>query len=89
MKINVIYKVSGYLSIIIGIAAASCIYKIQLMFYGIALALLGFIIGGINVFLNSKYFYEQEKYPKGYIGIFLSSLPVIFMLLIIFKFRPN
>lgn len=87
MKISTIYKITGYLSVIIGVLAALCIYKIQLMFYGIGFALLGFILGGINVFLNSKYFYDQEKYPKGYIGIFLSSVPILFMLFVIFRYK--
>jgi hypothetical protein len=57
------------------------------MRYGMGLAILGFIFATVNIFLNAKYFSEQEKYPKGYLGMFLSSLPVIFLLLIIFKFK--
>jgi hypothetical protein len=82
-----IYKVSGYISILIGIISSLCIYRIQWMYYGIGFAILGFIFATVNIFLNSKYFFEQEKYPKGYLGMFLSSLPVIFMMLIIFKFK--
>ena len=87
MNVKTLYKVSGYLSIVIGVIAALCIYRIQYMYYGVALAIFGFIFAGINIFLNEKYYHEQEKFPKGYIGMFLSSLPVIFMMLIIFKFR--
>jgi len=87
MNIRVLYTVTGYLSIAIGIAASACIYRIQLMKFGIALSILGFITAGINIFLNTKYFYERDKFAKGYLGMFLSSLPVIFMMLIIFKFR--
>jgi hypothetical protein len=87
MNVKVVYKVTGYLSIIIGITATLCIYRIQYMYYGVGLAILGFLVASINIFLNSKYYYEQEKYPKGYLGMFLSSLPVIFMMLIIFKFK--
>ena len=87
MNVKTLYKLSGYLSIFIGITAALCIYRIQYMYYGVALAILGFIFAGINIFLNEKYYFEQEKYPKGYIGMFLSSLPVIFLMLIIFKFK--
>lgn len=87
MNVKVIYKVTGYLSILIGIIAALCIYRIQYVYYGIGLAIFGFIFAGINIFLNQKYYFDQEKYPKGYLGMFLSSLPVIFMMLIIFKFK--
>lgn len=85
MNVKILYKWSGYLSIAIGIIAALCIYRIQYMYYGVGLAILGFIFAGINIFLNEKHYFEQEKYPKGYIGMFLSSLPVIFIMLIIFR----
>ncbi|MDX2173123.1 MAG: hypothetical protein SFY56_08390 [Bacteroidota bacterium] len=87
MNLKSIYIISGYLSLIIGIAAAACIYKIQYVFFGIALAILGFIASGINIYLNAKYFYDLEKYPKGYLGMVFSSLPVLFMLFVIFKFK--
>jgi hypothetical protein len=87
MNVKHLYIISGYLSLIIGAVATLCIYRIQYLYYGVALAMLGFIFAGINIFLNSKYYYEQEKYPKGYLGMFLSSLPVIFMMLVIFKFK--
>lgn len=85
MNLNVIYKLSGYLSLLIGIGAALCIYRPGLMIYGMGLALAGFVTGAVNVFLNMKYFWQEEKYPKGYLGIFLSSMPILFMLFIIFK----
>jgi len=45
-----VYKLLGYLSIVIGILAALSIYRIQFAFYGIALGILGFIVSGINIF---------------------------------------
>lgn len=87
MNVRVIYRLTGYLSIVVGILAACCIYRIRLMPYALALSILGFILAVINIFLNTKYFYEQEKFAKGYLGMFLSSLPVLFMMLIAFKFR--
>ncbi|MDO8999878.1 MAG: hypothetical protein Q7W45_08955 [Bacteroidota bacterium] len=87
MSHRLVYKILGYLSILIGFAAALSIYKIQFAFYGIALGLLGFIVSGINIFLNMKYYSDEEKYPKGYIGMLLSSLPVLFMLFVIMKNR--
>lgn len=87
MGITTLYKVSGYLSIIIGIAAALCMFRIQYLYYGVGLSIIGGIFSIINIFLNAKYFYEDEKYPKGYAGMFINSLPVIFILLIVFKFK--
>ncbi|MEO6303537.1 MAG: hypothetical protein ABIP51_10215 [Bacteroidia bacterium] len=87
MSHKLVYKILGYLSVIIGALAALSIYRIQFAFYGIAVGILGFIISGINVFLNTKYYYEEEKYPKGYLGMVLSSVPVLFMLFVIMKHR--
>jgi hypothetical protein len=87
MNVKLLYKLSGYLSVAIGIAATLCIFRIQYVYYGVALALLGFVFSVINIFLNEKYYADQVKYSKGYIGMFLSSLPVIFLMLVIFKFR--
>jgi len=82
-----LYRLLGYLSIVIGLAAAGCIFQIQNMFYGIALSIVGFIVSGLNIYLNTKYYYEEEKYPKGYFGMLFSSLPILFMMFVIFKFR--
>lgn len=81
------YKALGYLSLLIGILATLSIYRIQFAFFGIALGILGFIVSGINIFLNTKYYSEEEKYPKGYLGMVLSSIPVLFMLFVIMKHR--
>lgn len=87
MSHRFLYKLLGYLSIIVGLAASSCLFKIQNMFYGIALAILGFILSGINIYLNTKYYSKEESYPKGYLGMLFSSLPVLFMLFVIFRFK--
>jgi len=87
MDVPKFYKLSGLLSIAFGIIAAISIYRIQWMYYGIAMAMFGFIFGTINIFLNSKYFSENEKWPKGYVGIFLSSLPVLFLMFVINKYK--
>ncbi|MDI1356360.1 MAG: hypothetical protein PSX36_15695 [bacterium] len=87
MNIKGVYLVSGYLSVLVGVLAAACIFRINWMYYGVALSFVGMILSIINIFLNTKYYFDQEKFPKGYLGLFLSSLPVIFMMLIIFKFK--
>lgn len=87
MSHRLVYKLLGYLSIVIGIAAAFCILRIQFMMLGIMLAILGFVLSGINIFLNTRYYHDEETYPKGYLGMFFSSLPVLFMLFVIFKHK--
>jgi len=83
------YKLSGYLAVFFGLLASACIYKITLVYYGIPLAILGFVFSGINIFLQTKHEYDPGKYAKGYLGMFLSSLPVIFLMVMIFKFKPS
>jgi hypothetical protein len=87
MNVRSLYILTGYLSIIVGVGATLCISRIQYIYYGVGLAIIGFILSGTNIFLNVKYEFDEEKFPKGYLGMFLSSLPVVFMMLIIFKFR--
>jgi hypothetical protein len=89
MRLHSIYKITGWLSVIIGVAATLCISRINWMYYAVALAIAGLVLSITNIFLNAKYFSEDEKIPKGYFGMFMSSLPVIFMMLIIFKFRKG
>ncbi|MEI6021230.1 MAG: hypothetical protein WCR21_08880 [Bacteroidota bacterium] len=87
MNIPRLYKISGYLSLLFGILAALCVYRIQWMYYGMGMAMMGFIFGTVNIFLNTKYFNDNEKWPKGYFGIFLSSLPVLFLMFVINKYK--
>ena len=87
MNIKRLYQISGYLSLLFGAIAALAMYRIQWMYYGMAMAMLGFVFGTINIFLNTKYFNDSEKWAKGYIGIFLSSLPVLFLMFVINKYR--
>lgn len=83
------YQLSGYLSLVFGVLASVSVYKMTLLYYGIPIAFVGFIFSGINIFLQTKHEFEPGKFAKGYLGMFLSSLPVIFLMVIIFKFKPN
>jgi hypothetical protein len=51
------------------------------------LAILGFIFSGLNIYLNNKYEFEETKWPKGYLGMVLSSIPVLFMLFVVLKYK--
>jgi hypothetical protein len=89
MNQRLIYKITGYLSIAVGICAGLCLFRIQNMFLGLGLSILGFILSGINIFLNTRYYYEEEKYPKGYLGMLFSSLPVLFLVFVIVRFKKG
>jgi hypothetical protein len=86
MNVKTVYKLSGYLSIIIGVTGTLCIYM-KYLYVAVLLSIFGLVFAIINIFLNEKYYFEQVKYPKGYIGMFISSLPIVFVMLLIFKFR--
>jgi hypothetical protein len=87
MYTKLIYKFSGYLSILVGILCTLSIYQLRFVFYGIMLAIIGFLLSGINIFLNNKYEFDEVKWPKGYLGMLLSSIPVLFMLFVILKYK--
>ena len=87
MYTKLIYKFSGYLSILVGIVCTLSIYQLRFVFYGIMLAIIGFLLSGINIFLNNKYEFDEVKWPKGYLGMLLSSIPVLFMLFVILKYK--
>lgn len=87
MRARTIYLVCGYLSIAIGIVAALSIYRRPLLFYGVMLSIAGMLAGLANIFLNEKHRFEDEKFPKGYLGMFLSSLPVLFILFLNYKYK--
>ena len=87
MYTRLIYKLSGWLSVITGLACALSIYQVRYVYYGVMLAILGFIFASINIFLNQRFEFDEEKWPKGYVGMLLSSVPVLFLLFVILKFK--
>ena len=82
-----VYRILGYFSIVIGLAATLCIFNSRNLFFGIMLSIAGFLSAGINIYLNQKYYRDQEEYPKGYWGMVLSSLPVLFLLFVIYRYK--
>ncbi len=87
MYTRLIYRLSGWLSIITGLGCTLSIYQMRYVMYGVMFAILGFIFAGINIFLNQRFEFDEVKWPKGYIGMLLSSIPVLFLLFVILKFR--
>ena len=86
-----LYKLSGYLSLVFGIAC--CVFIVLSVatpnpVYLLAALLntfLGFIFSIINIYLNAKYEITKQKFSLGFAGLILSSVPVIFLMVIIFK----
>lgn len=82
-----IYKLSGILSLFFGIVAVSLFFFPKLMPLTMPLVIIGFMSAGYNIYLNNKYEFDEHKWPLGYIGMFINSLPIIFLLILIFKYR--
>lgn len=85
MSLFKVYKFSGIISLIFGIIAACCLVSIKTVPIGLLFSILGFITAGINVFLGTKHELSGKKYPLGYAGMILSSLPVVFLMIMIFR----
>jgi hypothetical protein len=80
-----LFKLSGLLCLIFG--ALSCLILINphWLFFSLLSAIIGFTFATINVFLNAKYEITKTSFSIGYIGMILSSFPVIFLLVFIIK----
>jgi hypothetical protein len=85
MSVFKLYKYSGIASLIFGIIAACCLLSIRTVPVALLFSILGFILSGINVFLDAKHEYSGKKFPLGYAGMILSSLPVVFLMIMIFR----
>lgn len=82
-----LYKIAGILSVIFGALSAVCLVSIKTVPAAILLSMTGFIFSTVNIFIDSKYAIHDRKYPLGYIGLILSSLPVILFMYLIFAKR--
>jgi len=79
MNLRVVYHLTGYLSIAVGALAAASVYRPMFTSLATGISIVGIILSGVNIFLNLKYFSVSDTFPKGYIGVFLSLLPVLFV----------
>lgn len=79
-----LYKIAGKLSIIFGVIGAVCLVNIRTVPVALLLAITGFVFAGVNIFLDAKYEIHDRKIPLGFIGMILSSIPVLFLLAFIF-----
>lgn len=84
-------KILGYFSLIFGATAALfCIIPIPFaIFYAMLAGFLGLIISSIYIFIDTRNGINTKKITPGVIGMALSSIPVIFMLVIIILTKTN
>lgn len=80
-----LFKLSGYISVVFGAAASLTLLNPYWLFFSLLFAIIGFIFSTINIYLNAKYEITKGNFSLGYIGVALSSFPVIFLMVLIFK----
>lgn len=80
-----LFKLSGYLSVAFGAAASLSLFKPQWLFFILLFAIMGFIFSTINIYLNAKYEITKGNFSLGYAGVILSSIPVVFLMVLIFR----
>ena len=78
-----LFKLSGILSLVFGTLSCLILINPFLLFFSLLSAIIGFTFSTINVYLNTKYEITQKTFTVGYIGMILSSFPVIFLLVLI------
>lgn len=80
-----LFKLSGYASVLFGAGACLTLINPFFLFYSLLFAIIGFIFSTINIYLNAKYEITGKNFSLGYVGIILSSVPVIFLMVLIFR----
>jgi hypothetical protein len=77
------YKLISNLSIVFGSLATLTVFFNYYLLFGLFLSLLGFIASVFSIFYETKYQIERKIFSKSYIGLFLSSVPVLFIIYIV------
>ena len=78
-----LFKLSGLLSIVFGTISCLILIKPFLLMISLLSAIIGFTCATINVYLNAKFEITKSSFSIGYIGMILSSFPVIFLMVLI------
>lgn len=80
-----LFKLSGIVSLIFGVLSCFILLKPQFLMFSLLAAIIGFTFSTINVYLNTKFEITKNGFSIGYIGMILSSFPVIFLMVLIFN----
>jgi hypothetical protein len=80
-----LFKLSGILSLVFGTLSCLILIKPYLLMFALLSAIIGFIFSTLNIYMNAKYEITKKAFSFGYIGMMLSSFPVIFLLVIIIR----
>lgn len=80
-----LFKLSGLISIIAGVICCILLFYPSLLPFSLLCAIVGYTFSTINVYLNAKFEITKSWFSIGYVGMVLSSIPVIFILILIIK----
>ena len=80
-----LFKLSCILSLVFGTLSCLILIKPYLLMFALLSAIIGFIFSTLNIYMNAKYEITKKAFSVGYIGMMLSSFPVIFLLVIIIR----
>lgn len=81
------YRTTSYLSLIFGSLAALSVISAQFLFVGLIFSILGFAASIFNIFIQTKYQMEKRLLTRAHLGLVLSSIPVIYIVIIVFIFK--
>lgn len=80
-----LFKLSGILSLLFGTISCLILINPLLILFSLLSAIIGFVFSTINIYINAKYEITKKSFSLGYVGMILSSFPVIFLMVIIFR----
>lgn len=80
-----LFRLSGILSLVFGTISCILLIKPFLLLFSLLSAIIGFTAATINIYLNAKFEITKSSFSVGYIGMILSSFPVIFLLVLIIR----
>ena len=80
-----LFKLSGYASLTLGLASCLCLINPYYLMATLLCAIAGFAFSTMNIYLNTNYEITKKAFSIGYIGMALSSVPVLFLLVLILK----
>jgi len=80
-----LFKLSGILSLVFGTLSCLILIKPYLLLFALLSAIIGFVFSTLNIYMNAKYEITKKTFSVGYVGMMLSSFPVIFLLVLIIR----
>jgi hypothetical protein len=80
-----LFKLSGILSLVFGTLSCLILIKPYLLMFALLSAIIGFVFSTLNIYMNAKYEITKKTFSVGYVGMMLSSFPVIFLLVLIIR----